>query len=336
MAAGASPADDFELPQPSPDLIQDVIKDLRGFSRALRGEADCVSDGKKPALDYLLLERSADTILRAASAGLLQLDLVGLVPEAARLIAEGRARLRDPRVGGDRVVTAASASPSTLDDNHSTRAADVDEAEWRWRHHQSRVRIEEMLVKLARDGDPAQDEADELRRLKFLILAGVWSELSSKFPASLWPEAARIKHELLPGVDPWFAQPRDFIKTAWVCEFLAQQIEDRWDTLTIAEAEKITGIPFGTIWRACSKGQIETIGTGRNLRMQRGSFNVWAEGYRARKAERAQKAKNATRPVEKKFKCRRCGQQFVRRPIECPNCEDEGDIRELRPPRKAD
>jgi hypothetical protein len=337
-------------PIPTDSLRQDVpriVRKLREFSQALQGEADRLKRETNAQPDYLLLERSANAIIHAACVELLQFlfDLKAIVPAAAGMIDEHAAYLGSRKAGNDEHSTSETPDSTTESSNDSPTVSVSDEADLTWRHHVTRVHIERMLLDHARDGDPAEARLVEERKLKFRLLAGVWSRLSAEHPESLSPEAARIKNELLPGVDPWLGQARDFVKTAWVLDFLAGQIEGHWDRLTIKEAADEYHVRRTyTIWRACQpkangKPPIEVVGrVGNQLLITRTSFLKWHQGQLIKNAEKAQRVPKV--PPPRSYMCTRLECNWISEgtmphpPMTCPRCRKRS-VRPLSSPRNT-
>lgn len=200
-------------------LVDNVYRHLCQLSRALKGAAEKMRQGERP--DAELMSSAGWVIVQASGESLVDslYDLESLVPDSSVLIREYRART------SRRTGATASARPAEgAGTDAAAPGSTLHDDDWVWRYHVSKLRIELMLAAINRDGDAGEQEAVATERLLHRILAGVWEYLSNNLPASLSPEAAYIKNQVLPGVDPWLGHERDFVKAAWVLETLAAHV----------------------------------------------------------------------------------------------------------------
>lgn len=325
-------------------VAQFVVKELREKGRACEGEAAHVRQGGRT--DGLLIAWCGQAIVRAHCEGLLDglLDLDALAP--VELLVLGEEHLAAKRAREERAAGATATPPPAADggdpgnpgrggtdaglgDTAQPAGDAVDPSDLAWQHHVSRVRLDDLMLKVTAAseigaGGRDADEYDPIFLAGRVVIAA-WSDLSERFPGDLTPEAARVKNELLPGVDPWFGGARGFVKAAWVCQFLADRIERVWAVLTPAEAERASGINLAAIWRAAKNGNIEVRGkVGKQFLLLRSSFEAWAMRFRERKKVRTDQ-KKAARSAAKPFKCTICPKQWSKDPglgRECPACHE--------------
>jgi DNA-directed RNA polymerase subunit RPC12/RpoP len=325
---------DATNPSRASAIVDDLARELHTVSKALAGVADRMDhDGQG---DDLLLDEAAGLVVQVACEGLVEtaIDLRARVPAAAALMDECRERIR---ARAERAAEASNTSaPPPVGarerEGESRSAGHLDQADLLWRQHVLRVRLEDLQLRIARDGDPGEEAIAERRRVHHELLRACWEHLSEKFPTSLTPEVACIKKELLHGVDPWSGLARDYRKAGWVCGFFAEHIANRCD-LSVADAAREWRISRSTIWRACKAGHIVNNGKAhKGLRISRKSFATWRREHDSLKARRnAQRA--AAVSMRNRYKCMTCRTTFSTEPRECPRCGKEGIVITLRPSR---
>ena len=276
--------------------------ELVSIGRALEGVADTLLESGKAAADSMLMNRAAALILHAARDGLIGslVDISELVPEVAELLNESPAGRPVENIIERNLATPPDVeTPERLEQRQCLAAKQIGE----------------LLQSIDRDAEAADVEMNYR-----LVLARLWLHLCETHPELLSHRAAAIHHDLLPGVDPWFGDGRDFRKAAWLCETVAKEISERCD-LTLVQAEKITGIHRGTIHRAL-KHIKNNQKSGRDLRLNRTSLFQWKHQiYEPPKAKRESQKKAQSRlPADKC--CAHCEETYRQVTLRrCPQCD---------------
>jgi hypothetical protein len=242
-----------------------LFENFNCFLARCWGAADHTPAGAEP--DVLLIEPAARLIVRAHTAALLTdtFDLLKSFPGAQPLVDLCRSHPKSFEVAVQRI---SQGSPAPVDIGEgNAEGSEGDEAQSRWRAHLTRAQLADLILDVARtSSEPAPAEATTIQhnQVSCRIVAVAWSVLSDSFPGELSPRVARIKTEVgLPGVDPWLGGRRDFIKAAWLCELLADRIDQRCD-LSIAEASRESGVDRGVILMACKKPGNTSAGCNKN------------------------------------------------------------------------
>jgi hypothetical protein len=300
-------------------VAQALVRTLWELSKSLRGVSARMNKGGEG--DDLLIVQAARTIVRAHGAGL----TVSIFN--ADMVAPGRGLLGDERMSNgpfpaDLVKSSdVGRSDST---NISPPPARPIKTHGLQSHETLKRRIEGMLQDIERNGDPGKATMREMEHAAHETLQALWASLSARYPKLLTPKVALYKHDLLPGIDPWLGNDRDFRKAGWVCSCLAKLVERQWDVLTLAEAAREYGVLAETVGRSCQSGQIKTNGKrGRDLRINRVSLEEWIRGHRKRKA-REQARKRARVPEKQWYRCAKCQKGFERVGKQpCPHCHDD-------------
>ncbi len=282
-------------------------------ANVLKGAAIQMDAGGETRIDLLI--SAGYTLANTFVRGLIAPQDVGAcdASDAKLMIEQLQAWLVGPKVEESEVVyIPAECKPSR------PRDVELNELTWSWQIQ--KIKLEEMELTVLRDGDPTGPIGDDHQRIAIEILRDTWETLCATHPEWLSPEVALIKNEVLPGIDPWLNQARDFRKAAWVCETAAKLIEQRCDFRNI-DAAKASGIPKGTITRACQAGHIKTNGkTFGKLRMNRSSFESWERAYQARKGRSKRQLKASLPKNEVKCECNQCGAGFPNSINRCPKC----------------
>ncbi len=211
-----------------------VQRELKELSLALQGASEKMRKEACPP-DGLLMQRAFRAIVHASCEGLINalFDPKELLPESSVLIDEHVAMLQH-RAGRDNVNATASLPDGNRKEEGRGRGTAGDEPQlnrWedvRWRSKLSQIKIEDMLAAIQRDGDPAADSFENRVRIGSHLLVVVWRYLANHLPGLMSPDVAYIKNEILPGVDPWLGNWRDFRKTAWVLAVTADHIDQVW------------------------------------------------------------------------------------------------------------
>jgi hypothetical protein len=312
---------------------------------------------KGATADHVLMQSAGWTIIHAAYQG-----LTDFLFDFERLLPEGRMLLDHYREGiaSSAMWPEANASSSAFDqepqqtsnpnagDGTSLPAASGDQpaegnaVDWEQRDREASDRLAAIAKEIEAHGDPAGEAAEGLFRGVRSVVSAAWDDLSSRFPGDLSPETARIKNELLPGVDPWFGLPRDFRKASWVCEFMARKIEERWDRLTMTAAAKQYDVPYDVIWRAyrgkkSRKPPLEVVGKcGREYVITRKSFLKWYQEYRVKKTKENQTGQTHLL-IARDYQCGRLECDWVSeaklkiQPTTCPKCGHKSVRSLIRP-----
>lgn len=290
------------------DLAADGLsRGLWTVAKALEGTADRMS-AKNGKPDFVLMEQAGGLILQATRSGVIDsfVNLREVVPEVSVLLDEPRP----------------TAPPEGLENSEQVVHEAQDSEDIARRTQLARAHIEEMLQQNAHDADPTEAAAKSRGRLLIEVLAEIWRYLSDTYPQRMSAEVAAIKHELLPGVDPWLGGERDFRKAAWVCSILASEIDERCD-LSLADASKMTGVLAVTIKRALK--YIKNNGKGgRELMVNLQSLLKWKTGQYDVGVKRRKENKKAVARLRKDKICSNpsCKGVFNWTTLKkCPHCD---------------
>ena len=337
-----------------------TIKNLRCAAASLKGVAARAATGERP--NYLPIRVAGCEIVRAACKGLLThiLDLRAIAPEVRLLMDAAQASesgepdfARWPEMVSSRIViydhtTNGPVSPNppnttTLWPQYTQDEMNQmldDPAGYAAGRDVPTVMSNRALAHWSNYGLVGASPLDDPGWLMANVVIRCWRHLVKTHRDALSPDAA-YAYTVTPRTPwIWVGSNEDFNMAAWACEFLANQIEERWDVITISEAAKQYRIVGGVISRACKATNtraalIKSTGAGKQLRMSRKSFLEWHRGYVADKAKREERKRVRVRP-RLSYECRGCdwtSEEAMDHPSgTCPKC-GHATVRPLTAPR---